>query len=124
LATCPNCGTNNADGARFCQECGADLRSFGSEPTNPTSTPPYGDYQESTPTPFGTPGWQVPIEPVPQKNGRGWLWAVVGILAGCLICCCVAGVWASTSGESTVNGWFTRVADELTEIAPSPTPHR
>jgi hypothetical protein len=46
---------------------------------------------------------------------------VLGILAACLICCCVATIWASTSGEDTVNDWLTKLSDELTEVAPTPT---
>jgi hypothetical protein len=126
---CPNCGTENPDGSRFCAECGADLRSFGQTPPAgaPPQAPPFqGAFDQAsgapTPIPGWTPGPTYTLEP--EKRRRTWLWIVLGIVAGCIICCCVFTIWANTGGQSVIEDWGTRLADEIEEVSRTPTPRR
>ncbi len=63
---CPNCGTQNADTAAFCANCGSPLKSTsmpgggGSQP-NPNPTPPPGNYN-----PNPNPGYNPNPNPNPQ----------------------------------------------------------
>ena len=126
MIICPNCGTQNEPGARFCAECGADLRTVqsGSEPAPaPAPTPAFPaippQYDFGRP-PDGTPDW--PAGPdfmrPPARKRRTWLWIVLGVLGACLVLCCALSVDASTeSGEDFVNDISTRLADYQTETA-------
>ncbi len=51
-----------------------------------------------------------------------WLWIILGVLAACLICCAVSTVWWARGGEEKFYDWATRVAEEVTETARTPTP--
>jgi hypothetical protein len=128
VINCPNCGTKNPDGSRFCAECGADLRSLGApRPDSESKQTP------SVPTQYATagevterPAWSpVPSPPptAPQRR-RTWLWVVLGIVGACILCCCLTLVWANTIGQGDVNNLLTRVSDELTNVAPTPTIRR
>ena len=122
MITCPNCGTQNEPGARFCAECGADLRSLAPASQPPQSPPTTSDlppqYELGGPTQPGA-GWPSgDFAPPPEKKRRTWLWIVLGVIGGCLILCCALSVWASTdSGEERINDWLTRIADYGTETA-------
>lgn len=58
----------------------------------------------------------------PRRNRRMWLWIILGVLAACLICCAVSTVWWARGGEEKFYDWATRVAEEVTETARTPTP--
>jgi hypothetical protein len=124
---CPNCGTANEPGSRFCAECGADLRSLAStQPEPPLAPPPPTNvpYQPAAPQPGG---WQMASGPPPEppKQRRVWLWIVVGVISACVLFCCGVTVWASTDpGADFFGDVGTRIADELTEAAPTPTRER
>jgi hypothetical protein len=127
VITCPNCGTENEPGDRFCRECGADLRALAA--TQPEAPLPAQTNAAPLfpPPPIPQPPGQwyaSPIAPLPaSKPRRTWLWIVIGLLAACLLCCCVGGVYVSTSsGKARFDRVTTRVSDWLTEVAPTPTP--
>ncbi len=90
---CSNCGTNNPDGIRFCQKCGAALVSK----NNPL--------QESTPDPVQTPA--------PAKKGKGianpLLWVILGVVVMAMM-----GVILALS----LNGVFSREDEASEETVP------
>jgi hypothetical protein len=122
VINCPNCGTENEEGSRFCAECGADLRPAASTPA--TEPPPPAPAQPIPPqfapaTPPGQPfTWTSADQPPPpEKKRRVWLWIIVGVLAACVLFCCAITVFASTNrGEEFFGDIGTRLADELTEV--------
>ena len=143
MIVCPNCGSSNQPVSRFCENCGADLRSLaGSPPPQPPQQPPL----DQPPPPFGAPAtppppvfvpppvdarppwdlpptspdWRMsslPPEPPPARKRRTWLWILLGLNAAIIICCCAFTVWASTAGEDTVQRWATEINDYLTETS-------
>jgi hypothetical protein len=123
VITCPNCGTQNQTGSRFCSECGADLRTLqvASEPT-PASAPVPAippQYDLGSPSPKSG-GWSSTQDFVPptQKPRRTWLWIVVGVIGACLLLCCATSIWSVTSsGQNFLNDIETRLADYQTETA-------
>ena len=77
---CQNCGTQNADGVKFCNNCGAPLQSVPQETTvlNQPPVQPAQQYAPSTPAqPFA------PVLPVPQnpKNNKK-LGLIIGGVVG------------------------------------------
>lgn len=76
MKNCPNCGTENADEARYCVKCGALL-----------SGP------EETAGPYS--GEVISGGPPPEKKSKWWIWLIIGIAAFLLIvlgiCCLLAG---------------------------------
>jgi hypothetical protein len=125
VSTCPNCGTVNDSGDRFCQECGADLSAIR---TTVESADPGSNYPQPFPAANqpqmhwqGTTGGFAP----PQKQRKTWLWIIIGLLAGCVVCCCIGVVLGNTSlGGNYFGDSMTRISDWLTQVAPSPTPTR
>jgi hypothetical protein len=119
---CPNCGTQNQPGSRFCAECGADLRTLQAEsqptpPPAPAAIPPQFELG-SGPAPTG--GWSSSSDfiPPPQKARRTWLWIVLGVIGTCLLLCCALSIWSATgSGQRFLNDVETRIADYQTETA-------
>jgi 4-amino-4-deoxy-L-arabinose transferase-like glycosyltransferase len=114
----------NAQGARFCSECGADLRALGSKWSPPAAPPgptvPTFGAPNPPPVDFGPGGWQVPGQnpygtPPPKK--RTWLWIILGILGACLVLCCIFAIWGSTSGSDTFSRWATDINEWSTEVS-------
>jgi hypothetical protein len=112
VITCANCGTTNETGSRFCQECGADLRTLGARTERPFEPGP-----SVGPTPIS-------FEPPSDKGGRTWLWVLVGGLGGCILLCCLVFAWAGTIGEDTVIDWATDVAEWGDDLRATDTPVR
>lgn len=127
MINCPNCGTRNEPAAQFCAECGADLRSL-----RPAAAPP------TPPTPIQPPGFGGPPPPFtwqPQEQGTGafappprakrrtWLWVIVGLIAACVLFFCIASFLISRP-PAQFAGLATRFWDEVTQVAPTPTPRR
>jgi len=145
VIACPNCGTMNQEGSRFCENCGADLRSLtvgqttppppaqpspppvfvpppssASGPPPPTFGPPPGTTAQPWDLPPTAPEWRMsslPTEPPPQRKRRTWLWVLIGLIGAIVICCCVFGIWANTAGEEWFTGKLTEVSNWATETS-------
>jgi len=122
LITCPNCAWQNSSGARFCENCGADLQALKrSEPPAASSWPEpprqSGAFGSGEEDPM-SPGWRMsplPTEDVPVQKRRIWIWVLVIALLGCLTICVLSFTWLehTDSGRS----FQTRVAEEETTQA-------
>ena len=82
---CPNCGKQNADGLRFCAECGTPLA--------PAAAPQQPAYQQPMQQPaYQQPAYQQPMyqqpmqQPAVPGKGLGIASMVVGIVS--LVCIC------------------------------------
>lgn len=135
MISCPNCGAANQPGSRFCENCGADLRSLSAAasqpPTPPTAFPPTTPPPAFVPPPADTrmpwelpptsPDWRMaslPPEPLPPRKRRTWVWVLIAILALILLCCCGTVVWANTtSGQHWLERKGTQLSDYMTEQA-------
>ena len=94
---CPNCGQQQPDNAKFCNNCGADLQAVKQEP-NPTPAAPAAENQNPTPQPVQQPiqpPTQQPAQPKPKKPWykKWWIWVIVGVV--------VVGVIGGAFGEKT-----------------------
>ena len=91
---CPNCGQQQPDESKFCNNCGADLQAVKQEP-NPT---PAAENQNPAPQPVQQPiqpPTQQPAQPKPKKPWykKWWIWVIVGVV--------VVGVIGGAFGEKT-----------------------
>ena len=77
---CVNCGTNSAEGTKFCSVCGTPLES---EEKTAYAPPGYAPV-EQTPVQPQTPVYYAPVAPAPQKpkNNTG---LIVGIIVSVLV---------------------------------------
>jgi zinc-ribbon domain len=71
VITCPNCGTKNEPGSRFCFQCGTDIRN--ARPDDDSSSAPLGTPPPGFPPPPPPPGFpsaqQPPGFPPPSPPG-------------------------------------------------------
>ena len=94
MALCPKCGADNAEGAKFCTECGAPLLVADAMGTEPQSayTPPVNPNPDPQPVytppenPYGTPQY---TPPAPRPTGGLIAWAIISILL-----CTIPGIVA------------------------------
>ncbi len=110
---CPNCGTENPEGARFCKNCGFQLLRAETPPQSPgnvnnipgpppppqqTPPPPPQPQQQSTypPPPSSPGGMQPPYTPPPQgpqtTEKESWWNSLIFCLLISLFCCWPIGV--------------------------------
>lgn len=139
MIACPNCGWSNEEGSRFCENCGADLRSLAqpsppqgvAEPTpaqpnlGPAVPPPPVTPAPPPQRPFGpseipptSPEWRMsplPPEELPPKRRRTWLWVLLGLVIALIVCCAGTATWLEFT-ESGRN-FQTAVVREATEQA-------
>jgi len=135
VIVCPNCGTSNPAGSRFCANFGTALTIVSPEPstvlpsaeptTAPRSSPAEPPIIRAGSDPSGVPPtapeWRMSdAGPLPKPRGRRrWLWITVGILGACLVLCLLGVVWANTIGKDVITDLSTRVAVQATS-KPSP----
>ncbi|GIW04578.1 MAG: hypothetical protein KatS3mg059_1198 [Thermomicrobiales bacterium] len=138
MIACPNCGWSNEEGSRFCENCGADLRSLAqpsppqpvaappsSQPSPPPAAPPPSVPPAPPQRPVGpseipptSPEWRMsplPPEEVPPKRRRTWLWVLLGLVVALILCCVGFATWLEFT-ESGKN-FQTAVVREATEQA-------
>ena len=60
---CPECGQENSESARFCVNCGYQLRTSGRAETSPLAPPPRDAGDEGEPTPAPVPRADLPPPP-------------------------------------------------------------
>ena len=137
MIICPTCGDANADGSRFCSNCGTRLERSSepepageqasgpefTEPPEPTFAPrrPATDSAELPPS---APEWRMSSPgPLPEpRRRRMWLWIVLGIIGACLLVCILIYIWSATVGSDTVDGWLTAAAELATPDPGTPSP--
>lgn len=137
MVTCPNCGSQNNDGDRFCSSCGVQLEQGATDTPNPpesTSTPPPPPVTPSTmPPPINfapPPGSSIEQEeewrmsslgPPPSPKRRIWLWILIGVLALCVLSCVgLIGFSMTDTGREWIEGIATEAAQQATEAADGP----
>ena len=80
---CPNCGHQQPDDSKFCNNCGKELQAVNQAP-NPTPAPA-AENQNPAPQPVQQPiqqPIQQPAQPKPKKPWykKWWIWVIVGVL--------------------------------------------
>lgn len=139
MTKCPNCGKENAEGDKFCSNCGTPLAVNESEkvevvesptPTpppppvnfNPTPSsgpmPPPVDFQPAT-RPSVDEEWRMSSLGAPPKPKRSiWLYILIGILALCLLSCIgIVGFSMTDTGRDWINDLATEASNQATEAA-------
>ena len=96
---CPNCGTENPDGARFCKNCGYQLQSGTTPPPPPGEMhqpPPPPQSQPAPPPPPPSGGTQQPYtQPTAQPTSgekESWWNSLIFCLLLSIFCCWPLGV--------------------------------
>jgi hypothetical protein len=134
VIACPNCGAQNQPGSRFCENCGADLRSLAvptPQPPTPEPSPPPTPPPAFVPPPSESrvpwelpptaPEWRMsslPPEQPPPARRRTWVWVLIACIALIVLCCCGSIVWANTdSGQHWLERKGTQLSDYMTEEA-------
>ncbi len=132
---CPECGTNNREGARFCAQCGTPLVLPSSPPPPPTIPPPSrpDSMAPSSPPPDPFPATHPsppPPPPAPRSSSSSapskkrkfpWL-LVLGLGLGLLVLCTLGGVllalpWLrETFSEAP---FIPTATEEVAEITPT-----
>lgn len=88
---CPNCGQQQPDNSKFCNNCGKPLQATPAVPQQPvvTATP-------VAPPPIN----QVPVQPAPKRRkpwyARWWIWVILGVVSTLII-----SVIGNTYGKKT-----------------------
>lgn len=135
---CTACGHTNAEGSRYCAQCGQPLdgiavsdvpKETSSAPSTivDTGDPPADPYEpepsiwSTAPTEAATDTeWRMsspgPL-PEPKRRRRVWLWILLGIVGACILGCVAFLIWSNTAGEGFLNDLATRVADGATPRA-------
>ena len=102
---CPNCGTENPEGARFCKNCGFQLSNMGTTPSPPpqqnTNTqppppppqPPQGAQASPPPSPGSTPPPYTPPQGAPTSGAKeSWWNSLIFCILLSIFCCWPLGV--------------------------------
>ena len=113
MIVCPNCGTSNPDGSRFCANCGRNLRdAAGTGATDQGSAPS----EQPSSLPPTAPEWRMsPAGPLPEPpRRRTWLWVLFGTIGILLLLCCLVVVWLNTAGSDVLDELATWAAEEAT----------
>lgn len=144
MTNCPNCGKENAEGDKFCSNCGTPLTGAEIEEVkvtetvetiSPTPTPPpppvtFNPAPSSGPMPPPVsfqPGTRQSVEeewrmsslgPPPKRKRSIWLYILIGILALCLLSCIgLVGFSLTDTGQDWINDLATEAATQATEAA-------
>lgn len=131
---CPECGTRNADGAKFCTECGTRLVTVRPPEPQPSATPepqPSAAPEKVGPPAPGMPPLEWPdgsVQGPVQDGGKGskglGTGAVVGIVVGAVALVAVAAAaflflgGSPTSGEKLSVGLAGPVQSDAAQDAP------
>ena len=108
---CPNCGTQNEPGDRYCANCGMPLPA----PEAAATLPP--QYAPPETSDVDDDDWRMSsLGPPPPRRRRVWLWVLLGLLGLCVLACVGFFVFAATgSGQDWINDLGTRIAEQATE---------
>ncbi len=135
MLTCPNCGSQNNEGDRFCSSCGTNIENVGSSDTPSSSTP---EPPEST-TAFPSRGASIPppvdfspspgasveeewrmsnLGPPPKRKRSIWVWILIGVIALCVLSCVgLIGFSLTDTGQRWIEDLATEAAIQATEAA-------
>jgi len=142
VTRCPNCDKENAEGDKFCSNCGTPLvaneseKAEGVESPTPTSKPtpppppvdfnpapssgpmpPPVDFQPGT-RPSVDEEWRMSSLGAPPKRKRSiWLYILIWILALCLLSCIgLVGFSLTDTGQDWINDLATEAASQSTQV--------
>lgn len=121
MIRCPQCGTENEPGNRFCFNCGTPLVADGAAAVPPPMSVPPSPAPQAEPTPAAAEWRAVPVPPAPPRR-RIWLWIVLGLLGACVLCCVGGIAWGATIGHGDLQRLGTWAAERATEAVRTPTP--